>query len=73
MLKIYSGLDEPRLAQAASSMRAALKLLDEADAPPDIGAHLDLAIHRLESTISSVKEAHAPVQIVATPPSTRSK
>lgn len=35
------------LGQALALMRTALVLLDEADAPADIGAHLDLAICRL--------------------------
>ena len=29
----------------------ALKLLDEGDAPPEVGADLDMAIHRLRSAI----------------------
>ena len=32
-------------------MRRALRLIDEADGPGDIGAHLDLAINRLSELI----------------------
>lgn len=37
---------------ALSSMRSALTILDESEAPMDIGAHLDLAIVRLEEAIT---------------------
>lgn len=40
-------LAESKLADAMSLMQRALQLLDETQAPPDIGAHLDLAIVRL--------------------------
>jgi hypothetical protein len=39
------------LSQALALMRWALELLDLAQAPPDVGAHLDLAISRLEEAI----------------------
>lgn len=39
------------LAQALDLMKTALQLLDEGRAPPDIGAHLDLAICRLSETL----------------------
>lgn len=39
--------DQEKLEKALSCMQAALILLDDADAPFDIGAHLDLAICRL--------------------------
>lgn len=48
----------PKQAEAMLWMQQALQLLDETDAPADIGAHLDLAIARLreamakESTLS---------------------
>jgi hypothetical protein len=35
------------LAEAFDLVSAALARLDEADAPADIGAHLDLALHRM--------------------------
>ena len=34
----------------------ALLLLDEADAPPHIGAHLDFAIHGLRASLGSEDE-----------------
>jgi hypothetical protein len=40
-------LAETKLADAMMLMRQALQLLDETQAPGDIGAHLDLAIERL--------------------------
>ena len=42
---------QPPLRQALDLMKAALVLLDEGQAPPDIGAHLDLAICRLSETL----------------------
>ena len=36
---------------ALRHLNEALKLLDECDAPPEIGAELDMAIHRLRSAI----------------------
>ena len=46
-------INNDRLGHALSLMKDALHLLDAADAAPHVGAHLDLAIHRLE-------EAHGP-------------
>jgi len=40
-----------KLKQALHSMEAALQLLDEADAPADLGAHLDMAICRLNELL----------------------
>lgn len=39
--------------RAVRLMREALDLLDQATAPSDIGAHLDLAINRLDESIKS--------------------
>ena len=39
--------------EALRHIEAALRLLDETDAPSDVGAHLDLAMHRLRSWLSS--------------------
>lgn len=36
------------ISRALELMEAALAILDEAQAPADIGAYLDLAIHRLK-------------------------
>jgi hypothetical protein len=38
---------ESLLAQALDLMQRALSLIDQADGPGDVGAHLDLAILRL--------------------------
>ena len=44
-------LAEAKLADAMMLMQQALQLLDETQAPGDIGAHLDLAIVRLSQAI----------------------
>jgi len=44
---------DERLSHALSLMKESLLLLDEAEAAPDVGAHLDLAIHRLEVALGS--------------------
>ena len=41
------------LNEALQFMERALSLIDKADAPDDIGAHLDLAIIRLKECIES--------------------
>lgn len=38
---------------ACEHLRSALDLLDCAEAPAHIGAHVDLAVHQLEDAISS--------------------
>ena len=38
--------------QAAALVRRALELLDRIEAPADIGAHLDLALSRLDELLS---------------------
>lgn len=43
---------EERLYKALENMESALRLLDDLDAPADIGAHLDLAICRLKELVS---------------------
>jgi hypothetical protein len=45
--------------QALSLMRESLSLLDEGSAPHDIGAHLDLAICKLEEALRIGREAGA--------------
>lgn len=42
-------------ADALERMTAALRLLDEAGGPIDVGAHLDLAINRLREEIATNK------------------
>ena len=36
----------------------ALELLDESDAPADIGAHVDVAVGRLMKVLGQSEEAH---------------
>ncbi len=50
-------INNDRLGHALSLMKDALRLLDEADAAPDVGAHLDLAIHRLEEALGPTQHA----------------
>jgi hypothetical protein len=45
-----------RWAEALDEMRKALRKLDESDAAGDIGAHLDLAIARLEEEIKAAPD-----------------
>ena len=44
--------EDSALGQALALMKTALVLLDEADAPPHIGAHLDLAICQLGEIVN---------------------
>lgn len=39
--------------QALGLMEDALRLLDDHDGPPDAGAHLDLAVHRLREWLQA--------------------
>ena len=55
---MQSEFDNPRLSspnlllgQALDQLRSALQLLDDAHAPGDIGAHIDLAVSRLEDLL----------------------
>lgn len=41
---------EPSLERAQDLIVEAIRLLDEAGAPSDIAAHLDLALHRLSAS-----------------------
>lgn len=43
------------LREALRLMTQALDILDQEKAPGDIGAHLDLAIHRLRETLASLR------------------
>lgn len=47
---------QPRLAKALEQMEAALEILDEMEAPGDIGATLDLAIVRLRQALEQEGE-----------------
>jgi hypothetical protein len=42
-----------KLRAALDHLEGSLQLLDDADAPADIGAHVDLAVHRLREVLSS--------------------
>ena len=48
-------LEDPtlKLTEASSLMKRALSLLDEADAPGEVGCHLDLAICQLETVLAA--------------------
>jgi hypothetical protein len=45
-------VDIDRLSQALSLMQDALQLIDEAQAPAQLGAHLDLSICRVQDEVS---------------------
>jgi len=46
---------QEQLGRALDHLRSAIALLDEADAPPQIAAHIDLALHQLQLTVASTK------------------
>lgn len=46
---------QEQLIRALDHLRAAIALLDAADAPPHIAAHVDLALHQLQLTMASTK------------------
>lgn len=48
---------QARWRAALGHLGLALKLLDESDAPPEIGAEIDLAMHRLQGAIDSARDA----------------
>lgn len=48
--------DDPRL-RARHLLTLALQLLDESDAPADVGAHVDVAIARLSEVLGQSDEA----------------
>ena len=54
------------LRHALSLMETALILIDEAEAAADVGAHLDLAIHRLRETLAAGGQATYPTTVRAT-------
>jgi hypothetical protein len=57
----FEMVDDGRLSQALRLMQDALQLLDEANAAPDVGAHLDLAICRLIATSVTTQ----PIEVAA--------
>lgn len=46
--------DKEKLEKALICLESALQLLDDADAPADIGAHLDLSMCRLKDVLSEI-------------------
>ena len=48
--------DDPRV-RAMHFLTLALELLDESDAPADIGAHVDVAVGRLSEVLGQSEEA----------------
>lgn len=62
--------DEPvQWIEALALMRTALDLLDSANAPAEVGAHLDLAIVRFEAILSTSAIEHHMHEIAKLPPS----
>jgi hypothetical protein len=49
--------DQTTLGQALGLMRNALNLLDHAGGATEVGAHLDLAIHRLADLLPNLQTA----------------
>ena len=47
LAELSSSIREEQLQKALEYMQAALEVLDDADAPADIGAHLEHAITRM--------------------------
>ena len=62
------GLAESKLADAMALMQRALQLLDETQAPADIGAHLDLAIVRLGEATARASGCQAQTDLSAPAP-----
>jgi hypothetical protein len=48
--------DDPRV-RAMHYLTVALELLDESEAPADIGAHIDVAVTRLSDVLGQSEEA----------------
>ena len=59
---------QSKLAEAMALMRQALQLLDAAQAPADIGAHLDLAIVRLDQCLPDGSRSRAETNASAPEP-----
>lgn len=47
----------PTLHAALDYLESSLQLLDDAGAPADIGAHVDLAVHRLRAVLAEPEPA----------------
>lgn len=55
-------MNEQKLEKALICMKSALQLLDDAQAPADIGAHLNLAICRLKDVLPEGSPRYADSQ-----------
>ena len=64
---------QSRLAEAIALMRQALQLLDATQAPADIGAHLDLAIVRLDQCMSDGSRSRVDANTPAPEPKAASR
>lgn len=53
-------VDQSLLSEAAAHLKAALSLLDKADAPGHVGAHVDLAICELEEVLQKRQRPSQP-------------
>jgi hypothetical protein len=60
MQVIHDSLTAARWNDALAHMEQALSILDHADAPPEIGGHLDLAVTRLQEAL----HGKAPASVV---------
>ena len=62
-------MDTEKLLLALDHLSTGLRLLDESDAPAQIGAYVDLAIHQLQETvrIGSGQVAHQAIETNAEP------
>jgi len=54
---------EELLSHALEHLRSALQLLDEAQAPSQLGAHVDLAIHELFLVLADLRAGEGLAQI----------
>jgi hypothetical protein len=58
--------EKPKLTDALAGMAEALRMLDEAGAPGEIGSHLDLAIARLEERLGlNTREPALPEEFIS--------
>ena len=60
MPKNSSSDEQQRLWDALNHLRSALELLDHAQAPPHIAAHVDLAVHQLTDFIETMAKRSSP-------------
>lgn len=58
--KNSSSDEQQRLWDALNHLRSALELLDHAQAPPHIAAHVDLAVHQLTDFIETMAKRSSP-------------